>query len=115
MLLAQLQDGRPLIHIGEVPIDAVATLLTLISPIIEALTGRPDPARRSRITRMIVGERYATGLVPVRYTGDRQQEVALETPGGPGGLFALARADSLAVIPPGGVRSNEPVTVLPMP
>ena len=36
MLLAQLQDGRPLIHCGDAPADALAALLTLLSPIIAA-------------------------------------------------------------------------------
>jgi molybdopterin molybdotransferase len=114
-LLARLSDGRYLVHCGEIPIDAVASLLMLLAPIIESMSGRPDPARRSRTTRMVVGDRTNTHLLAVRYVGDRSQEVEVVTPGGPGGLFALSAADALMVVPPGGVATNEPVTVLPMP
>lgn len=114
MLLAQLQDGRPLIHCGEIPADAVATLLTLLAPIIAALTGRPDPIRRARMADTVFGDRQQTTLVPVRHVGDRSQDVEIISPGGPGGLFALAKADGIAVIPPGGMRRNEAAAVLPM-
>lgn len=115
MLLAQLQDGRPLIHCGDVPADAIAALLTLLSPIVAALTGITDPAQRSRMNSSVFGDRSRTMLIPVQHVGDRNQAVEIVRPGGPGGLFALARATGLAVIPAGGARSNEPVTVLPMP
>ena len=42
-MLAQLQDGRPLIHCGDVPADAIAARFTLLSPIVAALTGITDP------------------------------------------------------------------------
>lgn len=115
MLMAQLQDGRPLIHCGDIPADAIASLLTLLSPILANLTGMPDPARRSRMSVTVFGDRRRTTLIPVRPVGDRGQEVDLVRPGGPGGLFALARASAMAIIPPGGVRTNETVTILPMP
>lgn len=115
MLLAQLQDGRPLIHCGDAPADAVAALLTLLSPIVAALTGITDPAQRSRMNSSVFGDRSQTTLIPVQHVGDRNQAVEIIRPGGPGGLFALARADGLAVVPVGGARVNEPVTVLPMP
>lgn len=114
-LLATFPDGRHLIHCGEVPLDAVAVLVTLLAPLIESMSGRQDPARRLRIQRMLVGDRNRTSLLPGRFTGERGQDVEIVTPGGPGGLFALAAADCLVVIPPGGVAANEPVTVLPMP
>ena len=115
MLLAQLQDGRPLIHCGDAPADAIAALLTLLSPIVAALTGITDPAQRSRMNNAVFGDRARTTLIPVQHVGDRNQAVEIVRPGGPGGLFALARATGLAVVPVGGARSNEPVTVLPMP
>lgn len=115
MLLAQLQDGRPLIHCGDAPADAIAALVTLLAPIVAALTGVTDPARRSRLNSSIYGDRNRTMLIPVHHVGDRNQAVEIVRPGGPGGLFALARATGIAVVPVGGARANEPVTVLPMP
>lgn len=115
MLLAQLQDGRPLIHCGGSPADAISTLVTLLSPIIAALTGLPDPANHERMNEPLPGDRRLTSLLPVTTTGARTAGVSLVRPGGPGGLFALSRATGLAVIPPGGARLNESVTVLPLP
>jgi molybdopterin biosynthesis enzyme len=62
----------------------------------------------------VFGDRQQTTLVPVRHVGDRGQDVEIISPGGPGGLFALAKADGIAVIPPGGIRRNEAAAVLPM-
>lgn len=115
MLLAQLQDGRPLIHCGGVPADAIATLVTLVSPIIAALTDQPDPLTRGRIDDAYLGDRQTTFLLPVRYSNDRGQSVTHIRPGGPGGLFALSQADGLAIVPPGGVRPSQHVDTLPMP
>jgi len=115
MLLAQLQDGRPLIHCGGMPADALATLLTLAAPIICALTGLPDPAQVGRMDEPVIGDRRRTLLMPVVSTSPRNNGVSLARPGGPSGLFALARASGLVVIPPEGRRTNESVTVLPMP
>ena len=115
MLLAQLQDGRPLIHCGDAPADALAALLTLLSPIIAALTGITDPAGRSRMHSSVFGDRTKSTLIPVQHVGERRPAAAAVRPGGPGGLFALARATALAVVPVGGARTNEPVTILPMP
>ena len=116
MLLAQLQDGRPLIHVGGAPADAVATLVTLLAPIIAALTRRPDPSSHARLDDPISGDRRLTYLLPVRPSSDRGGPgVSLVRPGGPGGLFALSKATGLAVIPTGGVRAHEKVVVLPLP
>lgn len=115
MLLAQLQDGRPIVHCGGTPADALAALVTLIGPIISALTSQPDDMTRARLAESIPGERHTTGLVPVQPTGELGPSVSRVRPGGPGGLFALSRATALAVIPPGGIRANEAVAVLPLP
>ena len=58
----------------------------------------------------VFGDRSRTMLIPVQHVGDRNQAVEIVRPGGPGGLFALARATGLAVIPAGGARSDRPVT-----
>ena len=115
MLLAQLQDGRPLIHCGGAPADAVATLVTLLAPIIAALTGQPVPTERIRLDDAIPGDRLLTHLLPVRPTSGRGPGVSYIRTGGPGGLFALSQATGLAVIPTVGVRLNEKVEVLELP
>ncbi len=115
MLLAQLQDGRPLLHCGGAPADAVTALVTLLAPIIAGMTEQPDPATRARFDDAVPGDRRRTQLVAVRPTRDRGHGYSRITPGGPGGLLALSQATALAVIPPLGVRPNETVTILPMP
>lgn len=115
MLLAQLQDGRPLIHCGGVPADAIATLVTLLAPIVAALTCQPNPTEHLRLEDAVVGDRLLTHLLPVRPTNDRGSGVSYIRTGGPGGLFALSQATGLAVIPTSGIRPNEQVKVLPLP
>lgn len=115
MLLARLSDGRPLIHCGGSAQDALATLLTLLAPMITTATGQSDPATKMRLDDATVGDRNRTVLMPVAASKTSGNGVGLITPGGPGGLFALSAAVGLAVIPPTGVRAFGTVTVLPFP
>ncbi len=114
MLLAQLPDGRALVHVGDTPMNAIAALSTLAAPIISALTGLPDPQLQGRMEEAVVGDRRRTTLMPMSFSNVRNNGVVLCRPGGPSGLFALSVADCLAVIPPEGRRTNEAVTLLPL-
>lgn len=115
MLLARLPDGRPLIHCGGSAQDALATLLTLLAPMITTATGQADHAIKMRLDDATIGDRYRTTLVPVARSKTSGNGVGLITQGGPGGLLALSDAMGLAVIPPEGVRAFGTVTVLPLP
>ena len=115
MLLALLPDGRPLLHCGGSAQDALATLLTLLAPMITTATGQPDPTVKMRLDDATVGDRNRTTLIPVARSKTSGNGVGLITPGGPGGLIALSEAIGLAVIPPAGVRAFGTVHVLPLP
>lgn len=115
MLLARLPDGRPLIHCGGSAQDALATLVTLLAPMIDTATGQADRAVKFRLDDATMGDRYRTTLLPVARSNTSGNGVRLVTPGGPGGLLALSEATGLAVIPPEGVRAFGTVQVLPLP
>lgn len=118
MLLARLSDGRPLIHCGGSAQDALATLLTLLAPMIATASGQPDPMIQVKLNDATVGDRYRTTLIPVsagKKGVNSGAGVSIVTPGGPGGLLAMTEASGLAVIPPGGVRAFNYVSILPVP
>lgn len=115
MLLAVLPDGRPLIHCGGSAQDALATLVTLLAPMIATATKQPNRVATKRLDDATMGDRYRTTLVPAQPSKSSGNGVTLLTEGGPGGLLALSEATGLAVIPPGGIRAFGTVQVLPLP
>ena len=115
MMLAILPNGRPFIHCSAGPDDIVATLVTLLAPLIEGMTGQSEIAIRARFDDAVAGDRRRTTLIPVGYVGERSASVAPVRPAGPNGLLGLCRATAWAVIPVGGVHRHEPVPLLPMP
>ncbi|HUQ60114.1 molybdopterin molybdotransferase MoeA [Lentzea sp.] len=98
MLLAVLPDGRCVVGLPGNPFAALAAVLTLLGPLLDALGGHaerpaitawlPDVNAHPRDTRLIPVVRSGTGVVPVGH--DR-----------PGSLWGAALADALAVVPPG--------------
>lgn len=114
MLLAELPDGRPLLHCGGHASDALATLVTLLAPIVATLMHQPDPAAEFRIDTNVFGDRKAAMLLPVAISAGRRPSLSIVRPGGPGGLLALSSADALAVIGTEGARQSDLVTTLPL-
>ncbi len=114
-LLAVLPNGRPLIHCDFGPAEALATLVTLLVPLIEGMTGQETSLMQARFDDAVAGDRRRTTLVAVRYADERGNSVMPVRPAGPGGLFGLSQATALAVIPVGGVRRHETVQLVPMP
>ncbi|WP_082979159.1 molybdopterin molybdotransferase MoeA [Arthrobacter sp. B6] len=112
-VLAGLPDGRFVVGLPGNPLAAMMALITIGSPLLEALGGRslsavgqvtsaadvdPCPGR----TRLIPCT-FIEGLAfPASHTG-------------PGMMRGLAWADGVMAVPPGGVQSGEPVPVLPLP
>ena len=112
MLLARLPDGRFLVGLPGDPPAALAGLVTLASPLIRALRADPEVGRRRSAVLMddTAPADYAddTALVPVRLEVSPAGTSARPMPGsGPTALEGWARADALAVVPPGaGLRGD---------
>lgn len=105
-LLAKLPDGRPLVGLPGNPLAAVSALLTLLSPVVARLHGRPAPEPGTvRLAVDVPAGGEATRLLPVR--DGRPVMFA-----GPAMLRGLALADVVAVIPPGGARADDCVPSL---
>ncbi len=116
MLLAVLDDGRPLIHCGSGnPADALVTVATLIAPLVATMAGRTIPIIQQRIDQTVNSDRGRTWLVPVQPTAPDSPGLSPILPGGPGGMAAWASASKIAIIPPGGATRHRRVRVLPVP
>lgn len=113
MLLARLPDGRFLVGLPGDPSAAMAGLVTLASPLIRAL--RDEPAAGRSRTAVLMDETvpadYAddSALVPVRL---EVSPAATQAHPLPTGLEGWARADAIAVIPPGAGLRGDVVEVL---
>ncbi|MEV6457767.1 molybdopterin molybdotransferase MoeA [Streptomyces albidoflavus] len=118
MLLAALpgtgpRPARHLVGLPGNPLAAVAGLVTLAAPLLGRLGGRtPDGPHRARAAAALPGHPADTRLVPVRRAENGVTPLPYD---GPAMLRGLARADHLAVLPPGGATEGEYVTVLPLP
>ncbi len=112
MLLARLVDGRFLVGLPGEPTAALAGLITLVSPLVRALRGDPPVERRRSAVLMddTVPADYAddTALVPVRLETSPAGTSARPMPmTGPDGQVGWARADAVAIVPPGaGYRGD---------
>jgi molybdopterin molybdotransferase len=98
MLLAVLPDGRCVVGLPGNPFAALAAVLTLLHPLLDALGGH---AARPPVTAWLpdVGaHRTDTRLVPVIRSGGLAVPVGHDRPGS---LWGAALADALAVVPPG--------------
>lgn len=111
-ILAVLPDGRLLVGLPGNPFAALVAAVTLLVPVLAALSGRPpatpEHARlcggvrpHPRDTRLLAVRRHEGSAIPVGH--DR-----------PGSLWGAARADAIAVVPPGWDGDQE-VEVLDLP
>jgi molybdopterin molybdotransferase len=113
MLLAALPGGRHLVGLPGNPLAAVAGTLTLALPLLDALCGRPVPPPWTEPAAAdLAGHPADTRLVPVVRTA---RGVAALPYDGPAMLRGIARAQALAVVPPGGVPAGAPVELLEAP
>lgn len=115
MLLALLPSGQALVHCGSgSAVDALATLVTVVAPIVDTLAGRePVPSLWRRIDETVRNDRGTTWLIPVA-EAEAGAGVVPVRPGGPGGMAAWASAGLIGVIPPGGVSRHRRIEVLPL-
>ncbi|MFD5082135.1 molybdopterin molybdotransferase MoeA [Kitasatospora sp. NPDC058406] len=113
MLLAELPGGRHLVGLPGNPLAAVAGAVTLALPLLHGLAGRSTarPVRAAAVddlpghpadTRLLPVLRTDRGIVQLRYDG-------------PAMLRGLARADALAVVPPGGAAAGDLIELVEAP
>ncbi|MFJ9445495.1 molybdopterin molybdotransferase MoeA [Kitasatospora sp. NPDC101235] len=113
MLLAELPGGRHLVGLPGNPLAAVAAMVTLVLPLLHACSGRAAgaPALAPAATAL-PGHPTDTRLQPVRRSAEGVLPLAFD---GPAMLRGLARAEALAVVPPGGAAAGETVELLEVP
>lgn len=114
MLLARVPGGVRVVGLPGNPLAALAGVVTLVLPALDALRGTArSAAARCRTARALPAHPVDTRLVPVR----RRSGVALATGhDGPAMLRGAALADGLAVVPPGtDVAAGDPVDVVALP
>ena len=119
MLLARLEDGRPLLGLPGNPLAAAVGFVSLGWPLIEAICGLPMTIpTRAALVGTITAPGNSHRLMPVRTTAQGDQSAPRVQPllhHGPAMLSGLAAADALAIAPPGGTGSGELVDVLRLP
>ncbi len=112
MLLVRLVDGRFLVGLPGDPQAALAGLVTLVAPLVQALRGDPVVDRRRSAVLMedAPPADYAddTALVPVRLETSPAGTQASPLPNaGVDGQVGWARAQAVAIVPPGaGFRGD---------
>ncbi|WP_371517893.1 molybdopterin molybdotransferase MoeA [Kitasatospora sp. NBC_01300] len=105
--------GRHLVGLPGNPLAAVAGTVTLALPLLHARSGRSAVTPVLAPTAVgLPGHPVDTRLLPVRHTADGVVPLAFD---GPAMLRGLARAEALAVVPPGGAAAGEPVELLEAP
>ncbi len=113
MLLAEIPGGRHLVGLPGNPLAAVAGTVTLALPLLHARSGRTVGAPAlAPAAAALPGHPADTRLQPVRRTAAGVVPLAFD---GPAMLRGLARAEALAVVPPGGVAPGETVELLELP
>ncbi|MFD9686690.1 molybdopterin molybdotransferase MoeA [Kitasatospora sp. NPDC059088] len=113
MLLAELSGGRHLVGLPGNPLAAVAGMVTLALPLLHARGGRaPGAPALAPAAVLLPGHPVDTRLQPVRRTAEGVVPLAFD---GPAMLRGLARAEALAVVPPGGAAAGETVELVEAP
>lgn len=97
-LLARLPGGPLLVGLPGNPFAALSASLTLLVPILRALTGGSTAHGTSALAGVVRSHPHDTRLVPVRRSGRGAVPVGHD---GPGSLWGAALAEALAVVPPG--------------
>ncbi|WP_213814717.1 molybdopterin molybdotransferase MoeA [Glaciihabitans sp. dw_435] len=112
-LLARLPDGRFVVCLPGNPLAAMMGMLTVVHPLLAALSGRPAPARtRVTVASPVEGRDETTLLVPFRLSDG----LAVPNPWrGSGMMRGLASASGVLVVPAEGLTENGSAEALPLP
>jgi molybdopterin molybdotransferase len=110
-LLARLVDGRPVVGLPGNPYAALVAALTLLAPLLGALTGRlAAGVGWARLDSRVTAHPVDTRVVAVRRDGAKVVSVGRDRPGL---LWGAALADALAVVPPGWRGGEVELLALP--
>jgi molybdopterin molybdotransferase len=110
-LFAVLPDGRFVVGLPGNPYAALVAALTLLTPLLGRLAGRPEPAGSTAVPAgSLRSHDRDTRLVPVSLAGPLAVPVGHD---GPGSLWGAAAADALAVVPPGWAGGEVELLALP--
>jgi molybdopterin molybdotransferase len=97
-LLARLTDGRLVVGLPGNPYAALVAALTLLTPVLGAMTGRIDGhGELAKLDARVTAHPVDTRVVAVRRAGAQAVPVGHDRPGL---LWGAALADALAVVPP---------------
>jgi molybdopterin molybdotransferase len=111
--LARLPDGRWLVGLPGNPLAALVGVVTLLAPLLARLGGHPMPrAVSAPVAGALNPSATLTRLVPVAF--DVSGNAVPLHHGGAAMLRGVARADALAVLPPGS-GLLEVVELVPLP
>ena len=112
-VLAGLPDGRFVVGLPGNPLAALISLLTIGAPLLASLGGAQLPPLQLVMSGCdLEGDPGRTRLVPCRFLSGLAFPVQHT---GPGMMRGLAWAEAVMAVPPQGVDSGGPVTVLPLP
>ena len=119
MLMARLPDGRILVGLPGNPAAALAGLVTLVGPLLRSMSGRANVIDHP--TGVLLDDAppadYAddTRLAPVRReTRDGATLLRPIPEDGPAGLVGWARADAVAICPPGAGYRGDVLHYIPL-
>jgi molybdopterin molybdotransferase len=113
MVLARLADGRPYVGLPGNPLSAFVSVLTLLAPLLDALSGKASgPLPTVVVGEALKGRDPDNRLVPVALNDG----VAVPaTHVGSMMLRGLAHADGVVVVPPHGAAEGDRVRLLELP
>jgi molybdopterin molybdotransferase len=112
MAMFLLPDGRPLIGVPGDPLGGIASLVSLVLPVLEAMGGAIAP--RGHLGRLVHTQRAGdrARLLPVTRSASG---LAATVGADSSPLRALTLSDALAVIPAGGAVAGSEVEYLQLP
>ncbi|MBC7725447.1 MAG: molybdopterin molybdotransferase MoeA [Burkholderiaceae bacterium] len=113
VMLATLPDGRPVLCLPGNPLAAMLALLSIGGPLVDGLLGRPVARLGRTVTAVKVpNPGRQTRLVAAVFTDLGAEPTASQ---GSGMLRGLAAADTVLVVPPGGLAAGVHAATLPLP
>lgn len=113
-LLARLPGGRLVVGVPGNPLAALASLVTLLVPVLAGLAAKPRPdSGQARLAQAVQNRTEDHRLVPVR---QRAGAVEVCDYAGSAMLRGAAAADGFAVVPPGlSLVRGSRVEIVPLP